>query len=102
MKTELNYEHVTLVTLLFVITSLDVANTNSLPGEFDGGLWAAVQEDEFGIEILFHAELFHFSHKVDIQAQLQEAVHVWQLSEHDGHVLIGCAQAKQSTNQKDE
>lgn len=99
----LKYYQTSLIIFLFVFTFfLDITNAYSLPCEFYSCLWAAVQEDQFGIQVLLHAELFHLSHQVDIQAQLQKPIHIRQFSEHDGQVLIGCAQTHQTPNQKDE
>lgn len=55
-----------------------------LPGPLDHGLWRAVQEDEFGVHFLLQVQLSCLPDQEDVCAQLEDAIHVGQLLEHDG------------------
>lgn len=55
-----------------------------LPGPLDHGLWRAVQEDEFGIHFLLQVQLSCLPDQEDVCTQLEDAIHVGQLLEHDG------------------
>lgn len=55
-----------------------------LSGPLDHSLWRAVEEDEFGIHVLLQVQLSRFSDQEDVGAQLEDAVDVGQLLEHDG------------------
>ena len=68
----------------------------------DHGLWRAVEEDQFGVEILLQTEFLHLAHQVDVQAELQDIVHHWQLAEDDGQVLASGGHTQKAANQEDE
>ena len=72
------------------------------PRPLDHGLWWAVEEDEFGVEVLLQVELLHLPHQVDVQTQLQHVVHHWQLTEYDGQVLTSGGHAQEASDQQDE
>lgn len=55
-----------------------------LSGPLDHSLWRAVEEDEFGVHVLLQIQLPRLSDQEDVGAQLEDAVHVGQLLEHDG------------------
>lgn len=55
-----------------------------LSGPLDHSLWRAVEEDEFGIHVFLQVQLPRLSDQEDVGAQLEDAVHVGQLLEHDG------------------
>lgn len=55
-----------------------------LSGPLDHGLWRAVEENEFGVHFLLQVQLPGLPDQEDVGAQLEDAVHVGQLLEHDG------------------
>ena len=52
-------------------------------GDLDEGLRGAVEEDELGGQVFLQLQLAALSHQVDVEAELEDAVHVGQLREHD-------------------
>lgn len=66
------------------LTSPCWVSLSFLSGPLDHSLWRAVEEDEFGVHVLLQVELARLSDQEDVCAQLEDAVHVWQLLEHDG------------------
>lgn len=69
---------------LIQLHSLKSPSLSFLPSPLDHSLWRAVKEDEFRVHVLLKVQLPRLSHQEDIGAQLEDAVHVGQLLEHDG------------------
>lgn len=55
-----------------------------LPGPLDHGLGGAVEEDEFGVQVLLELELARLAHQEDVGAEFEDSVHTRELLEHDG------------------
>lgn len=53
------------------------------PRPLDHSLWWAIEEDEFGVHVLLQVQLPRLSDQENVRAELQYAVHVWQLLKHD-------------------
>jgi hypothetical protein len=81
--TQLNYDDKALLScrnnniLLFKLILL------TLFRPFDEGFWGTIQVQQFGIEVFLESELVTLSHKVNVQAKLENAIDVWHLSVDD-------------------
>ena len=52
-------------------------------GELDQHCWRAIQEDELGRQVLLQFHLATLTHQEDVQAELDDTVHVGEFLEHD-------------------
>ena len=62
----------------------------------------AVQEQQLGHEVLLKLHLAALAHQVDVEAQLQDAVHVRELGEHDRERDAAEHQAEELANDEDD
>lgn len=53
-------------------------------GPFDHGLRRAIQEDEFGVQLLLQLQFSGFPHQENVHAEFEDPVDARQLLEHDG------------------